>query len=126
LLIAVALACGTLGCTSKPRLDIRNSPIGYGVGDPSPAIEAALADRGWQVVGRGPGMIDAAILVRQHRADIRITYDARSYSIGYRGSEMLDARGDRIHRNYNRWVANLDRSIQQRLLHGGRPTDGPR
>jgi hypothetical protein len=112
------------GCITKKVLEIQNSPISANA-DAAAAIEGALTDRGWLVVSRSPGFIDATILQRDHRADIRITYDASSYSIAYRGSENLNAKNGIIHRNYNRWVANLDRDIQRRLLRASIPTAAP-
>jgi hypothetical protein len=124
LFFALALMGAVTACSSHKVLEIQNSPISYNA-DPAVAIEGALTDRGWVVVSRSPGFIDATILTRGHRADIRVTYDARSYSIAYRGSENLQAKNGRIHRNYNRWVANLDRAIQRRLLQGSTPAAAP-
>jgi hypothetical protein len=112
---ALALLGAVAGCSTKKVLEIQNSPISASA-DPAAVIEGALADRGWLIVSRSPGFIDATILQRDHRADIRVTYTASSYSIAYRGSENLNAKNGLIHRNYNRWVANLDRDIQRRLL----------
>lgn len=54
-------------------------------------------------------------MVRDHRADITIAYDADSYSIRYRDSQNMDYNNGKIHRNYNRWVANLNYDIQRAL-----------
>nr|WP_256834309.1 hypothetical protein [Pseudomonas oleovorans] len=52
---------------------------------------------------------------RDHQAEITIPYSASSYSIRYRDSQNLGYKNGKIHRNYNKWIHNLDRSIQQEL-----------
>jgi hypothetical protein len=110
----------TAGCTSTDLLTVQDAPIfstpSFRIPD---AIEAGLAERGWQVAGRRPGAIDAVLMVREHRADITVVYDADSYSIQYRDSQNLNYRNGRIHRNYNRWVANLNTDIQRALASTG-------
>jgi hypothetical protein len=124
LFFALALLGAVTACTTKKVLEIQNAPISSSA-DPAAVIEGALRERGWHVVSRSPGVIDASILLRDHRADIRITYDANRYSIAYRGSENLHAKNGLIHRNYNRWVANLNRDIQRGLLQGSAPAAAP-
>lgn len=115
-LVAVVLTAVLASCTTTKILNVKDAPIAVTTGsNVEAAIEAGLQKRGWQVVARRPGEIDARLLVRMHRADINIAYDADSYSITYRDSENLDHRGDRIHRNYNRWIANLNTDIQAAL-----------
>ncbi len=118
--LALVLALGVApvaGCSSAQVLNINDAPIGINARnrDVGQVIEAALAERGWQVEERRPGQILAVIALREHRAGITITYDQDSYSIRYRNSDNLNARGDNIHRNYNRWVANLNTDIQRAL-----------
>ncbi|EAU0260602.1 hypothetical protein A6855_28670, partial [Salmonella enterica] len=52
---------------------------------------------------------------RDHIAEVRITYSATGYSIKYDSSLNLLASGGKIHKNYNRWVRNLDKDIQINL-----------
>jgi hypothetical protein len=116
--LAVILVAGALAaCTTHDVLNIDNAPIGVNgqSQDVGAVIETALRERGWQVAARRPGAVDAFIAVRQHRADITVSYTQTSYSIAYRGSEGLDYRGGKIHRNYNRWIANLNTDIQRTL-----------
>jgi hypothetical protein len=117
-LAVLVVAAGLLGaCNTARVLTVRDAPIGLAAqGRDVPAIiEHALVERGWQVAARRPGSIDAFIMVREHRADITVSYDADSYSIAYRDSENLNHSGNNIHRNYNRWVANLNTDIQRGL-----------
>ena len=63
-----------------------------------------------------PGLIEASINVRTHKATVSIPYSAKGYSIEYKDSVNLGHKGNNIHRNYNKWVTLLDRDIQQELL----------
>ena len=51
---------------------------------------------------------------------VAITYDARSFTIDYVSSENLqyDDEEGRIHRGYNRWVANLEERIKRTVALG--------
>lgn len=44
-----------------------------------------------------------------------IPYDTKFYSILYVKSENLDEDDGKIHRNYNRWINNLNVDIQRQL-----------
>lgn len=117
LIAALALGMLAAGCTTSEILNVTNAPVNVNAQqqDLEPIIEEALRVRGWQVAGRRPGEIDAYLTVRQHRADITISYDTDSYSIAYRDSHGLDYRNGMIHRNYNRWVNNLNTDIQRAM-----------
>jgi hypothetical protein len=52
-------------------------------------------------------------------AEVRVNYTATSYSITYANSQNLRASGGKIHKNYNRWVNNLDKDIQVNLSASG-------
>jgi hypothetical protein len=77
-------------------------------------IEAGLS-RQWVMTPAGPGVINGRLTQRGHTADIRVIYSAQTYSIQYVGSQNLLAANGQIHRNYHRWVHNLDQDIQLRL-----------
>ena len=79
------------------------------------AILYAGLNRGWIMNPTSEGMIDGKILLRGHRADIQITYNDNSYQIKYIGSSNMNAKEGKIHSNYNRWVANLNKDIQLEL-----------
>ena len=51
-------------------------------------------------------------------ADIKISYDEKSYSIEYVDSKNLDVNleAKKIHRNYVRWINNLNKMIYQTYL----------
>jgi len=80
------------------------------------AILTVLQRRGWQVRRNEPGVIYAAISLRQrHHASIAVEYSPFDVQIRYRSSQGLNYRDGKIHRNYNRWVNNLRADIQQQL-----------
>ena len=118
---SVALALG--GCA-------RTAPI-YNVGEaavPSvsgkaltdaqvrSAIMLAGASLGWKFADTAPGHLEGTLNLRTHKAVVEIPYSATSYAITYKSSSNLNEAGGTIHSNYNGWVQNLDRAIQQELL----------
>lgn len=112
------LLLGITACTSKPVVDIENSapPAAVkGQDDMRKAILTALQRRQWTVERADQGQILASVTRRSHQAQVTIPYTASTYSIRYRGSRNLDYRNGKIHRTYNTWTQNLDRSIQQEL-----------
>lgn len=79
------------------------------------AIVAGARAKGWRVSEESPGHIVGTIAVRTHTAAVDIFYAATSYSIQYKNSSNLMYDGERIHRNYNRWIILLDQQIQANL-----------
>jgi hypothetical protein len=82
------------------------------------AIIKGCTVRGWTPTLVGEGQIRASILVRsRHYAEVEILFTDRTYSITYKASRNLDynEKYRKIHRNYNKWVANLSASIQQQF-----------
>lgn len=79
------------------------------------AIVQAATQRGWAIVEDSGSEIVAAINVRTHEAKVRIPYSDNSYSIQYEDSVNLKQRGSSIHRNYNRWVHNLNNDIRRQM-----------
>lgn len=82
------------------------------------AILKAGAQRQWIMNDAGPGVIKARQQNRDHVAEVRINYSATGYTINYDSSFHLLASGGKIHKNYNRWVHNLDHDIQVSLASG--------
>ncbi|SFN44465.1 hypothetical protein [Xenorhabdus japonica] len=79
------------------------------------AILEAGKKRKWVMTEVSPGVIDGFLKNRQHDVQIRINYTAKNYSINYVKSHKLRESDGKIHRNYNRWVNNLDKDIQSNL-----------
>lgn len=117
MLTALALLLG--GCTSKPVYNAKesfSSDMGFSNEQMNRAIITALNDRQWVVQSAKPGMIKAAITVRnRHHAEVDIPYTATSFEIDYRSSTGLDYANGKIHGNYNRWVNRLRSNILKEL-----------
>jgi hypothetical protein len=79
------------------------------------AIVAGARAKGWRLHEKAPGHFVGSIVVRNHTAAVDIFYDATSYSIQYKNSSNLKYDGERIHRNYNKWIILLDQQIQANL-----------
>ncbi|HEI8867229.1 TPA: hypothetical protein SLG40_002753 [Serratia odorifera] len=105
------------GCSSTaPVQNINQSVIGsHSTAQIRQAILYAGLNRGWIMNPIGEGVIDGKIMLRGHTANIRVTYTANSYQINYVSSSNMDAEEGKIHSNYNRWVANLNKDIQLEL-----------
>ena len=90
-------------------------PLGLDMDTVTAAITTGVADRRWIPTVVGPGHVEATLLIRSHTAVVDITFNESAYSITYKDSDNLDYKDGRIHRNYNRWVANLNQMLQRKL-----------
>jgi hypothetical protein len=121
-LITLALLTAA-GCTSKPVLNTQHDlPANAQVSEEKmkTVIVNALQKREWTVQRLSPQRVQAEITVRnQYYAAIDITYTRNSYAITYRDSRELGYKDGKIHRNYNRWVNNLDSDIMAGLRSNG-------
>lgn len=81
--------------------------------DVAKAIFAGSAQRGWTVSEIQDGMMVATLKHRKFLAEVEIPYSDNSYSIYYKNSKHLRywKRLKRIHVRYNRWIKNLQNSI---------------
>lgn len=118
--VALGLAlAGLAGCTSKPVLNPTEqltASHAYSQPQVQQAILKAIAERGWTARNVGPSVIQADITVRNtFFAAVDIHYSPSQFRIAYRDSRELGYNDGKIHRNYNRWVYNLDRSIVREL-----------
>ncbi|KAF2408545.1 hypothetical protein SAMN04490179_0272 [Pseudomonas antarctica] len=121
-LITLALLT-TAGCTNKPVLNTQHAlPADTQVSEDKmkQVIVNALQKREWTVQRLSPQLVQAEITVRnQYFAAIDIRYTRNSYAITYRDSRDLGYKDGKIHRNYNRWVNNLDSDIMAGLRSNG-------
>lgn len=119
--LMLAVTCAALalaGCRSAPVMNVADAAVGVSLSAQQleQAIVAAGDALGWQMRPTGPGRIEGTLLLRDHRAVVDINYSPRSYSIRYKDSSNLHYDdGGTIHRNYNRWIENLDRAIRVRV-----------
>lgn len=123
LILTAILSLSLLGaCTSKPVHDLDEQLVPVATTGSQLSLESversildASRKRGWVARVVEPGLIEAQISVRSHGANVLIPYSQHSYSIHYKNSENLDYDEGSIHRNYNKWVNNLSKSIRQEL-----------
>ncbi|CAI0957115.1 hypothetical protein V2T44_10015 [Serratia ficaria] len=117
ILAGVIAAAALSGCAgTAPVQNVSQSVVGAHTSQQvRQAILYAGLNRGWIMNQTAEGVIDGKILLRGHTAEIRITYNQNSYQINYVGSSNMDAKNGKIHSNYNRWVANLNKDIQLEL-----------
>lgn len=80
------------------------------------AILRAGGTLGWEMKQVEPGYILGTLKLRSHVAIVDIRHTTKNYSITYKDSTNLDYDGTNIHRNYNGWIANLDRAIKTQLV----------
>jgi len=121
LILLVSFGIFLSGCTSKPVYNVKNENVPntrsaqLSLSDIEKAILSASQKRGWSVRVIKPGLIEASISSRKHRAAVEIPYSQSDYSIIYKSSENLEYENGKIHRNYNNWIIRLSRAIQNEL-----------
>lgn len=116
-MIAATVVGALAGCARTAPIEQVNAIVsaGHTEAQVKDAIIKAGAQRQWIMSDASPGVIKGKLQNRDHVADIKINYSATSYSIVYVSSINLMAANGKIHRNYNRWVHNLDKDIQVTL-----------
>nr|WP_232623479.1 hypothetical protein [Citrobacter koseri] len=117
---AIAVVGALAGCARTAPIDQVHSSVsaGHTQEQVKNAILKAGVQRQWIMSEVGPGVIKGRQQTRNHVAEVRITYSATRYDIKYDSSLNLQASGGKIHKNYNRWVHNLDKDIQVNLSAG--------
>ena len=73
------------------------------------AIVGGCSTADWQCGVKKPGEVRAVLYVGRHMAECLIEFNTSTFSISYVDSSTLlyDAEENKIHRNYNLWVAEL-------------------
>ena len=122
--LGLIIAAGILlvaACAPAPVLNISKAPVQTVSGHKASldevgnAITRAGVALGWQMQTVKPGNIVGTLNLRGHTAVVDITYDTKTYSITYKDSTNLKYNGEKIHKNYNSWIQNLDRDIRAQL-----------
>jgi hypothetical protein len=115
----VVFTLSLAGCRTAPVYNVENSPVNVSskasIDDVKRAIVTAGASLGWQMKEESPGHIVGTLILRKHMAKVDIPYSKSGYSITYKDSMELQYDGTTIHSNYNGWIQNLDRAIQNSL-----------
>lgn len=116
-LAIIAVAATLAGCARTAPVEQIQTTVsaGHSADQVKQAILRAGVQRQWIMTEPAPGVIKARQQVRDHIAEVRIPYSANGYAIHYDSSFNLMASGGKIHKNYNRWVHNLDKDIQANL-----------
>jgi len=125
ILSLIVLAVIMSGCSStKPILNLHNEPISTSVdvtdvtlNEVEDAILAAGVQLGWDGEVIKPGLIESTLLLRSHKAVVDISYTDKEYSIDYQSSKNLKYKDGKIHKNYNAWIANLSKKIQEQIIY---------
>lgn len=125
LLGVLLLAIWPNAAIADPILDLVNQPVPSRVdgskltlAEARGAIMKACTNRRWIPRVLEPDKLSVSILIRgRHYAEVSIPFDRSSYSIIYVTSRELDAdvKKNKIHRNYNKWVAVLNYEIARQL-----------
>ncbi len=82
-----------------------------------PAIRMALTHFNWRILSDAEGAVTAEYVKTGQtgikRAEIKVVYDSSGYRIEYVTSQGLDAdlTKMKIHKNFVRWMRNLDKQI---------------
>lgn len=126
--LAAALAFSAMGAVgamqpahaarTAPLVNVENEalPAGAKVGQVEAAVLQSLNSRGWTIMSRKGGVIDAQYArsgKSEFSATIQVTYSATAFSIIYKDSTGLnyDPAKNKIHANYAKWIANLKLDI---------------
>ena len=123
LLVVLAVTLLPLGaCASRqePIYNVTNHPIPaaqkLSSDDVAKAIIAGGARTGWQIGPNADGSLTGTIDVRgKHHATVTIAYSQTNYTVTLVSSTNLLQEGNLIHRNYNRWVRDLEKNIDDQL-----------
>lgn len=116
--VVVSLALILAGCAKTAAINTPTTTIttNTSADKVKEAILLAGKERNWIMTQVKSGVIEASYVPRGHSVRIRINYTAKSYTINYVSSDNMKAGDGKIHKNYNRWVNNLDVDIQSNIL----------
>lgn len=120
--LALAAVMGTAVARSAPMVEPERVllPSAQGQARGADAVRAAIVaggqSLGWMVVKDEPGRLTLKYNKQgKHEAVIDALYDADGYQLKYVDSMNLNyehgSSGREIHPNYNRWIANLIKTI---------------
>ncbi|TNF68907.1 MAG: hypothetical protein EP298_05560 [Gammaproteobacteria bacterium] len=90
----------------------QNIPVELSMAQVKQAITQGAEKRKWVVTEVNSNKLQATYTSHSHVAVVDIPYSTKQYSLIYASSKNLDADGNMIHYNYNRWVRNLNKDIQ--------------
>ena len=120
------------GCTIKPMLIHETTAFPMQQAFEQKAVAGVVLDaaraKGWEVLKQEPGNVTLTYPSTNNKryqtihAVVRVEYDDKSFRIVHVSDYGLEKEPCNsapeqlcIHRNYNRWIANLDLQIRNRL-----------
>jgi len=121
---AVLLAMPAYAANTAPMVtpDPIQVPAGKSAEEVKKAVRKAMFDKDWEVREIGPGHLQGKHTKsggkgKLHVAVLDVRFDAKSVRISYKDSEELnyDKESGVIHKTYNNWVRNLEKSIRANL-----------
>ncbi|WP_340615928.1 hypothetical protein [Xenorhabdus entomophaga] len=119
LLISLACVVALAGCARTAPILTPQTTFMTQNSLPLTSVKKAILEAGrehkWVMTVVSPGLIDGFLKNRKYDVQIRINYTAKNYVINYVNSHKLRESDGKIHRNYNRWVDDLDKDIQFNL-----------
>ena len=117
-ILSMFMATSTV-MAADPILNIEDSPITTSQDLSMEDVERIIIEgcrvRNWEPDVVAPGHIVATLYIRSHVAKVDIMFNTKNYSITYKDSVNLDYKKGKIHRNYNKWVRNLNSDIQAQI-----------
>jgi hypothetical protein len=119
LTIALVFTQPALAGRTEPIKNPSNIPVAWNkarqptLDEIGRAIVTGCSVADWQCGVAKPGQVRAVLYVGRHMAECLIEFDTSNFSITYVNSSTLlyDAKKNKIHRNYNLWVADLINKI---------------
>jgi hypothetical protein len=120
--VIIALSIFLIACVQNPPIhNVEKQAIVAGedlsMGQVETAIIRGGAYRDWSMRVVESGHIEGTLNLRSHEAIVDILYTTEDYSIVYKDSRDLGYEDGKIHRNYNKWIVNLNSDIQRELTH---------
>ena len=104
---------------TQPVFNLKGSPILSMKNPTVEKVQSAIMDAGkhigWVMKVVTKGHIVASHQSGSHKATVDILFNLETYDILYKDSQDLSYDGTTIHRRYNRWVVNLDKTIRRML-----------
>ena len=114
LVVLLGAGCRTATVNNVPRAAIA-APANVTMQEMQDALAAGGQRAGWRMRELSPGQMRAEKIVNQHRALSEITYDTAGYSITLLAADNLLYNGRRVHKVYNNWVKELQKSIDDEM-----------
>lgn len=97
-------------------------PAGKSADEVKKAVRKAMFDRDWEIREIGPGHLQGKHTKsggkdKMHVAVLDVRFDTKSVRISYKDSQELnyDKEAGKIHKTYNNWARNLEKSIRANL-----------